>query len=266
MDIKKVSIIIPCYNERATLAHVLNVVQATPLPWEKEILLIDDGSTDGTPFAKYAALDGVELIQHEETLGKGAAVHTGLEAATGEVVILQDADLEYDPAAYPKLVQPIADGLADVVYGSRFFQDGNIRTVDGFWSAFEEQFISFVASMVTDYRLTDVGTGSKAFRRDLVSKYVFREQGFAFSHELAAKLAHNTPHPRIVEVPVIYTPRSWDEGKKVSWKDTFRSLYALVYYGLWAKTQPFEMSLTFARSSAQPQAKKRKTKPMENAA
>jgi glycosyltransferase involved in cell wall biosynthesis len=256
MDIRKVSIIIPCYNERATLGDVLARVRAVTLPWPREILLVDDGSTDGTPFKTYAALPDVTLIEHDKNYGRGAAVHSGLEAATGDVVILQDADLEYDPTAYPALVQPIADGVADVVYGSRFVGTAFPRRVQAFWPSVEERFLTLLASMVTNYRLTDAGTGSKAFRRDLVSKYVFKEEGFGFSYELVAKMAANTPRPTLAEIPVEYTPRSWEEGKKVTWKDAFRCFYALINYGLWNKTQPFEMSLTFARSAANPKGKK----------
>jgi glycosyltransferase involved in cell wall biosynthesis len=227
----KLSIIVPVYNEKSTINQVLERIQNTP--YDKEIIAVDDCSTDGTretlrsidssgrlPFARF--------FYHPVNQGKGAALRTGITAATGDIVIVQDADLEYDPADYATLIQPITAGLADVVYGSRFLS-GPHRVLF-FWHSLGNRILTLLSNMFTDLNLTDMETGYKAFRRDLLSKVTIEENRFGFEPEITAKIAKL--RCRIYEVPISYFGRDYSEGKKITWKDGFAALYFIVKYNL----------------------------------
>ncbi len=226
----KVSVIIPCFNERTTIAQVVRNVRAAPVE-NIEIIVVDDGSTDGT----------VELLQKEvgplvdrviyqpRNSGKGAALRAGFAQATGDVILVQDADLEYDPRDYGSLLEPILSGAADAVYGSRFM-GGRPHRVLYFWHMVGNRFLTLLSNMFTNLNLTDLETGYKAFRADVVKNFTLRENGFGFEPEITAKLARR--RCRIYEVGVSYSGRTYLEGKKVSWKDGFRAIYAIVRYNL----------------------------------
>lgn len=224
----KLSVVIPVYNERGTVAELVRRVQAVPI--DKEILLVDDGSTDGTPtvLAKLAEQPGVRLIRHERNQGKGAALRTGFAAATGDVVIVQDADLEYDPAEYPRLLQPIIDGRADVVYGSRF--SGNVARIHLFWHRVANGILTFVSNVFTNLNLSDIESCYKVFRREVVQGMKLRENRFGIEPELTAKIARG--RWRVYEMPISYSGRDYSEGKKIGWRDAVRALYCIVRYSI----------------------------------
>ncbi|MGD9645390.1 MAG: glycosyltransferase family 2 protein [Pirellulales bacterium] len=224
----KLSVVIPVYNERGTVAELVRRVQAVPIA--KEILLIDDGSTDGTPavLAALAEQAGVRLIQHERNRGKGAALRTGFAAATGDVVVVQDADLEYDPAEYPRLLQPIVDGRADVVYGSRF--SGNVARIHLFWHRVANGFLTFASNVFTNLNLSDIESCYKVFRREVVQGMTLRENRFGIEPELTAKIARG--RWRVYEMPISYSGRDYSEGKKIGWRDAVRALYCIVRYSI----------------------------------
>lgn len=224
----KLSVVIPVYNERGTVAELVRRVQAVPI--DKEILLIDDGSTDGTPavLATLAEQPGVRLIRHERNRGKGAALRTGFAAATGDVVIVQDADLEYDPAEYPRLLQPIVDGRADVVYGSRF--SGNVARIHLFWHRVANGILTFVSNVFTNLNLSDIESCYKVFRREVVQGMTLRENRFGIEPELTAKIARG--RWRVYEMPISYSGRDYSEGKKIGWRDAVRALYCIVRYSI----------------------------------
>ena len=224
----KLSVVIPVYNERGTVAELVRRVQAVPI--DKEILLVDDGSTDGTPtvLATLAEQPGVRLIRHERNRGKGAALRTGFAAATGDVVIVQDADLEYDPAEYPRLLQPIVDGRADVVYGSRF--SGNVARIHLFWHRVANGMLTFASNVFTNLNLSDIESCYKVFRREVVQGMTLRENRFGIEPELTAKIARG--RWRVYEMPVSYSGRDYSEGKKIGWRDAVRALYCIVRYSI----------------------------------
>ena len=224
----KLSVVIPVYNERGTVAELVRRVQAVPI--DKEILLVDDGSTDGTPtvLAKLAEQPGVRLIRHERNQGKGAALRTGFAAATGDVVIVQDADLEYDPAEYPRLLQPIIDGRADVVYGSRF--SGNVARIHLFWHRVANGVLTFASNVFTNLNLSDIESCYKVFRREVVQGMKLRENRFGIEPELTAKIARG--RWRVYEMPISYSGRDYSEGKKIGWRDAVRALYCIVRYSI----------------------------------
>jgi len=231
----KLSIIVPVYNEKLTINQVLERIQNTP--YEKEVIVVDDYSTDGTreivrSFDSSARITSVRCLYHQVNQGKGAAVRTGIAAATGDIVIVQDADLEYDPADYATLIQPITAGLADVVYGSRFLS-GPHRVLF-FWHSLGNRILTLLSNMFTDLNLTDMETGYKAFRRDLFSKITIEENRFGFEPEITAKIAKL--HCRIYEVPISYFGRDYSEGKKITWKDGLAALYFIAKYNL--RTKP----------------------------
>ena len=203
-------------------------MQAVPI--DKEILLVDDGSTDGTPtvLAKLAEQPGVRLIRHERNQGKGAALRTGFAAATGDVVIVQDADLEYDPAEYPRLLQPIVDGRADVVYGSRF--SGNVARIHLFWHRVANGILTFASNVFTNLNLSDIESCYKVFRREVVQGMTLRENRFGIEPELTAKIARG--RWRVYEMPISYSGRDYSEGKKIGWRDAVRALYCIVRYSI----------------------------------
>ncbi|HVU76050.1 MAG TPA: glycosyltransferase family 2 protein [Gaiellaceae bacterium] len=218
-----VSFIIPAYNERATIATVVERVRA--LPFAKQLVVVDDGSTDGTSdvLAGLAADDLV--VVRQENAGKGAAVRNGIAHATGDIVVIQDADLEYDPADVPELIQPIVDGVADVVYGSRLV-GGRPQRAYLFWHRVGNQFLSLVAGLLYNTTLSDMETGYKAFRRDVLAGLRLRENGFGIEPEITGRICR--ARLRIYELPISYYGRTYDEGKKITWRDGFRALWVLV--------------------------------------
>lgn len=231
-----VSVIMPCFNEEATIGtQVERVLAASTLGLKLEILVVDDGSVDGSAeilgrLAERA--QSLKLIRHERNLGKGAALRSAFRVATGDVILIQDADLEYNPSEYPRLLAPIARGAADVVYGSRFRGGDEVRVLY-FWHSVANRVLTLLANMFTDLNLTDVETGFKVFRRDVIDRIALREDRFGFEVEVTAKIARLRPKPRIFEVGISYHGRTYAEGKKIGLRDAFRALYCIVRYSFW---------------------------------
>jgi glycosyltransferase involved in cell wall biosynthesis len=225
----KLSVLIPVYNEARTIDEILRLVAREKT--EKEILVVDDGSTDGTrqKLLAWDGKDGVRVLLHERNQGKGRAVRTAMEAAGGDVLIIQDADLEYDPAEYPVLVKPIEEGRADVVFGSRFAGSGE-RRVQNFWHQQGNRLLTLVSNVVTGLNLSDMATCYKAFHRRVVPSLELSSRGFGIDAEITAKVARGGF--RVFEVPVSYFGRSRAEGKKIRLKDGFAALAALARHGL----------------------------------
>ncbi len=225
----KLSIIIPCYNEEHTIASLVAAVNAAPYP-DKEIIIVDDCSRDGT-HAELAKLQGQvsQIIYHQVNQGKGAALRTGFQHATGDVVIIQDADLEYDPNEYALLVEPIAQGKADVVFGSRFIGAAPHRVLY-FWHRIGNGMLTLLCNMFTNLNLTDMETCYKVFRREVIQSIPIEENRFGFEPEITAKLARR--NLRIFEVGISYYGRTYAEGKKIGWKDGIRAIYCILKYNL----------------------------------
>ena len=224
----KVSIVIPCFNEANTIEYLVQAVLSAPLT-NREIIIVDDYSTDSTREILRTKIDGLvdKIIYHESNQGKGAALRTGFSNVTGDVVIIQDADLEYNPQEYPELLKPILDGKADVVYGSRF-QGGQAHRVIYFWHYKGNQFLTLLSNMFTNLNLTDMETCYKAFRIDILKKIKIQENRFGFEPEITAKIAQLGC--RIYEVGISYSGRTYDEGKKISWKDGLRAIWCILKY------------------------------------
>jgi glycosyltransferase involved in cell wall biosynthesis len=226
----KLSVVIPCYNERETIESIVSAVRAVSLP-EIEIIVVDDFSTDGTTEILREKLGAKvdRIIVHPENRGKGAALRSGFEAVTGDIVLVQDADLEYDPQEYPLLLEPILSGRADVVYGSRFV-GGRAHRVVYFWHMVGNRFLTLLSNMLTNLNLTDIETCYKAFRREVLSGIVIEEDRFGFEPEITAKIAHRGLI--IFEVGISYYGRTYAEGKKIGWRDGIRAIYAILKYNL----------------------------------
>jgi glycosyltransferase involved in cell wall biosynthesis len=222
----KLSVIIPCYNEKTTVAEVVRRVRAVELA--DEIIVVDDGSTDGTRevLAQIEPGDDLKIILHDHNQGKGAAVRSGFRAASGEVLLIQDADLEYDPREYPTLLRPIEEGISAVVYGSRFL--GGPRKAMFFWNMVANRTLTLVTNILYNSILSDMETCYKVFKADVVRGIKLRSRRFDFEPEITAKVLKRGY--RIYEVPISYNGREWEEGKKISWKDGVIAMWTLFLY------------------------------------
>ena len=222
----KLSVIIPVYNEVESIQVILERVQAQKLA--HEIIVVDDGSKDGTRdvLAKLDGKNSVRVILHEHNKGKGAAVRTGMGAALGDVLLIQDADLEYDPRDYPTLLAPLNEGIADVVYGSRFL--GGSHRVAMFWHMVANRMLTFMTNILYNTILTDMETGYKVFRREILNGMVLHANSFDFEPEFTAKILKR--HFRIFEVPITFNPRDYTEGKKIKLHDAFAAVWTLIKY------------------------------------
>jgi glycosyltransferase involved in cell wall biosynthesis len=237
MSIKKLSIIIPAYNEERTIHFILNKVKEVNLinGITKEVIIVNDCSTDETELAikNYISTNptlDIQYFRHEINKGKGAALHTGIDKATGEYLIIQDADLEYDPKEYNDLLKPVVNGFADVVYGSRFM-GGKPHRILFFWHSLGNKFITTISNVFSNLNLTDVETCYKLFNTKLIQSIKLKEKRFGFEPEVTAKIAR-TPNVRIYEVGISYYGRTYAEGKKIGWKDGVRAIYCILKYGL----------------------------------
>ena len=228
----KLSVIIPCYNEVHTIESLLAAVRRAPVA-QMELVVVDDGSTDGTRDILQALAERQEpdlrILFHPFNQGKGAALRTGFQAASGDICIVQDADLEYDPQEFPLVIGPILDNKADVVFGSRF-QGGRPHRVVYFWHRMGNSFLTLLSNMFTDLNLTDMETCYKAFRREIIQSIKIRENRFGFEPEVTAKVAKL--RCRIYEVGISYYGRTYDEGKKIGWKDGVRAIWCILKYNL----------------------------------
>jgi glycosyltransferase involved in cell wall biosynthesis len=224
------SVIIPVYNERQWVRELVRRVQAVPIP--QEIVMVDDCSTDGTrEILKELEGPNVRVILQERNQGKGAALREGFRHATGNVILVQDADLEYDPSEYPRLIQPIVENKADVVYGSRFIGDNH--RVLYYWHAVANSMLTALSNMFTNLNLTDMETCYKVFRREVLADLRLKSNRFGFEPEITAKIAkHRNPSWRIYEVPISYSGRTYEEGKKIGLKDAFTAFYCIVRFWL----------------------------------
>ena len=230
----KASVVMPVYNEKNYIDEIIRRVLAAPV--EKELIIVDDYSTDGTrarleEIARTSTDKQMRVLFHDRNRGKGAALRTGFAAATGDVIIVQDADLEYDPSEYPKLIAPIAEGKADVVYGSRF-AGGESHRVLYFWHSVGNRILTLLSNMFTDLNLTDMETCYKAFRREIIQSLKLTEDRFGFEPEVTARVA--ALGCRVFEVGISYSGRTYEEGKKIGWKDGMRTLWCIVKHNLFA--------------------------------
>lgn len=227
----KVSIVIPCYNEAKTISQIITAVRQSPID-NKEIILIDDYSTDGTREIIKRDIEPKidKVIYHEKNLGKGSSLSSGFKEATGEIIIIQDADTEYDPNEYPKLLKPIFENKADIVYGSRFIS-GESRRVLFFWHYVGNRFLTQLSNMFTNLTLSDMETCYKAFRKEVLQAITIEENRFGFEPEITAKIS-KLNNIRIYEVGISYAGRTYREGKKISWKDGIRAIYCILKYNL----------------------------------
>ncbi len=240
MQLRKLSIIIPAYNEEKTIHLILDKVREVELlnSIEKEIVIVNDCSVDDTEaqilnYKERYPKAGIQYFRHETNQGKGAALHTGIQSATGDYVIIQDADLEYDPRQYNYLLQPVIEGFADVVYGSRFMGSHPHRILF-FWHSIGNKFLTALSNMFTNLNLTDMETCYKLFKRDIIQNLELKEKRFGFEPEVTARISR-LPGIRIYEVGISYYGRTYAEGKKINWKDGFRAIYCILKYNLFSK-------------------------------
>ena len=225
------TVVIPCFNEATTILDLIERVRSSPVD-SKQIIVVDDGSSDGTrELLQQLQADDLTVLLHDRNRGKGAALATGFTAARGEICIVQDADLEYDPMEYPLVIGPIVQGKADVVFGSRF-QGAAPHRVVYFWHRVGNGFLTLLSNMFTDLNLTDMETCYKAFRTEIIQSIRIREQRFGFEPEITAKLARR--RCRIYEVGISYYGRTYEEGKKIGWRDGVRAIWCIVKYNTWA--------------------------------
>ena len=226
----KLSIIIPCYNEKEQIPRLIYLVKESPVE-DKEIILVDDGSNDGTTELIRSNIESMvdKVIYHPRNMGKGASIKSALKYVTGDMVIIQDADLEYDPNEYLKLMAPIIDGKADVVYGSRFLGGGPHR-VHLFWHYVGNKFLTLLSNMVTNLNLTDMETCYKLFRTEIIKGIDIKEKGFGIEPEITAKIAKT--RCRIYEIGISYYGRSYNEGKKINWKDGLKAIFTIIKYSI----------------------------------
>ena len=235
MDTTRLSIVIPCFNETATLQRsIARVLASDTAGMEKELIIVDDGSTDGSRELMEglaAENDAIKALVHEHNQGKGAAIRTGFAAATGGIVLIQDADLEYNPADYPKLLRPILDGRADVVYGSRF-RGGEEGRVFFFWHSVANRGLTLLSNIFTNLALSDMETGYKVMCKDVLDRLELRQNRFGIEPEITAKIARLKPAPAIYEVGISYSGRTYAEGKKIGWKDGVQAIYCILRYNL----------------------------------
>jgi glycosyltransferase involved in cell wall biosynthesis len=236
--IKKLSIIIPVYNEEKSVHLILDKVLSVELinGIEKELIIVNDCSTDktGEVLERYVyehKSDDIKLFHHEVNKGKGAALHTGISKATGDYLIIQDADMEYDPNEYNKLLRPVIDGFADVVYGSRF-EGGNPHRILFFWHSIGNKFLTFLSNMFTNLNLTDMETCYKMFDTKTIQSLNLKEKRFGFEPEVTAKISR-VKGIRIYEVGISYYGRTFEDGKKIGWKDGMRAIYCILKYNIW---------------------------------
>ncbi|WP_157147805.1 glycosyltransferase family 2 protein [Brachyspira pilosicoli] len=227
----KLSVIIPCYNEENTIEAIINAIINSKCSIEKEIIIVDDFSKDNTRNKLKSIENKVsKILYHEKNMGKGAALRTGIKAATGDFVIIQDADLEYDPNEYDKLLEPLINNKADVVFGSRF-AGGESHRVLYFWHQMGNTFLTLCSNMLTNLNLTDMETCYKIFKLEIIQSIEIKENRFGFEPEITAKIA-KIPNIRIYEVGISYYGRTYKEGKKIGWKDGFRALWCILKYNL----------------------------------